>query len=337
MRGGQHRRSEGDVPLSRRPRPRGAAARAARARRARLRREHRLAAGRRRRRARPAARGGAAGRSARTRRRCGPGCSPGWPARFATSRRSSRGRRSSREAVELARRTGDRDTLAYTLTAHFMASWGPETEELVAIADEVSRLAEETGVDRDGPRGSDAAGRRRVADARGRRDFAADDEYDALAVATKQPAGKWQGTMQYTIRALFQGDFAEAERLAEEALRHGEARSWDAECSYRLTLFMLRREQGRLAEIEDLMRDAADKFPGYRSFRCFVPLLELRARARGRSTPRARRAGAGRLRRAAARTASGCSASRFSPRSRRICATATGRPSCTGCWLRTRA
>ena len=39
-------------------------------------------------------------------------------------------------------------------------------------------------------------------------------------------------------------------------------------------MFMLRREQGRLAEIEDLLRDAVDKFPGYRSFRCFIPLLE---------------------------------------------------------------
>ena len=51
----------------------------------------------------------------------------------------------SREAVEIARRLGDDDTLAYTLTSLFMATWGPDVDELAAIADEVGRLAEETG------------------------------------------------------------------------------------------------------------------------------------------------------------------------------------------------
>jgi hypothetical protein len=37
----------------------------------------------------------------------------------------------------------------------------------------------------------------------------------------------------------------------------------------------MRREQGRLGEIEALMREAVDAYPGYRSFRCFIPLLEL--------------------------------------------------------------
>ena len=39
-------------------------------------------------------------------------------------------------------------------------------------------------------------------------------------------------------------------------------------------MFVLRREQGRLAEVEELIRDAADRYPGYRSFRCFIPLLD---------------------------------------------------------------
>jgi tetratricopeptide (TPR) repeat protein len=180
----------------------------------------------------------------------------------------------SREAVETARRAGDPLTLVYVLAARFMAAWGPDTAELEAIAGEVTRLADETGATEavlEALTLQGVVGWLTLADAAA---FAADDEYDALAAETKQPAGKWQGTMQYTIRALFLGDFALAERLAEEALRAGEARSWDAECSYRLTLVMLRREQGRLAEIEDLVRDAADRFPGYRSFRCFIPLLE---------------------------------------------------------------
>ena len=49
------------------------------------------------------------------------------------------------EAVDIARRLGDKDTLAYTLASLFAATWGPEVQELGAIADELSRLAEETG------------------------------------------------------------------------------------------------------------------------------------------------------------------------------------------------
>jgi tetratricopeptide (TPR) repeat protein len=40
-------------------------------------------------------------------------------------------------------------------------------------------------------------------------------------------------------------------------------------------MFLVRREQGRLDEIEDMMRDAVRAYPGYRSFGCYIPLLEL--------------------------------------------------------------
>jgi tetratricopeptide (TPR) repeat protein len=57
-------------------------------------------------------------------------------------------------------------------------------------------------------------------------------------------------------------------------LESGHATSYDAGCSYRLAMFLLRREQGRLPEIERLTRKAVDEYPGYRSFPCFVALLE---------------------------------------------------------------
>jgi tetratricopeptide (TPR) repeat protein len=81
--------------------------------------------------------------------------------------------------------------------------------------------------------------------------------------------------MQDVVWALFRGEFEQAERLAERALSSGEARRSDADCSYRLAMFLMRREQGRLEEIEALIRDAVGAYPGYRSFRCFIPLLEL--------------------------------------------------------------
>ena len=54
---------------------------------------------------------------------------------------------------------------------------------------------------------------------------------------------------------------------------------------YRLAMFVIRRAQGRLAEIEGLVRDAADRYPGYRSFRCFIPVIDPH-RTRGRRAPR---------------------------------------------------
>jgi tetratricopeptide (TPR) repeat protein len=57
--------------------------------------------------------------------------------------------------------------------------------------------------------------------------------------------------------------------------RFGErAQSWDAGFSYRTALFDLRRQQGGLAEIGELMRQSVDEYPGYRSFRCLVVLLD---------------------------------------------------------------
>jgi DNA-binding SARP family transcriptional activator len=179
----------------------------------------------------------------------------------------------SREAVEIARRLGDEDTLAYALTSRFMATWGPAVEGLVEITDEVSRLAEETG---SADAALDALTLKGVvawltlaADAE-----TMDREYYALAARLGQAAPKWQGAMQNALWALFRGDFAAGERLEEQALRSGNARSADADCSYRLAMFVMRRAQGRLAEIEELIRDAVDAYPGYRSFRCFIPVLE---------------------------------------------------------------
>jgi tetratricopeptide (TPR) repeat protein len=180
----------------------------------------------------------------------------------------------SREAVEIARRAGDDETLAYTLVGLFMATWGPEIEELVAITDEVSRLVESAGL---AERALDVLTLQGLvawltlaeADA-----AALDDRYGALAQQLKQPVQQWQGDLVDTFWALFRGEFAAAEQLVEEALRSAEGLRSDADCSYRLTMFALRREQGRLSEVEDLIRGAVHEYPGYRSFRCFIPVLE---------------------------------------------------------------
>ena len=181
----------------------------------------------------------------------------------------------SRQAVEIARGLGDPDTLGYALASLFTATWGPELGELATIAEEVARLAEETG---EAERALDAC-RLRYWLALPLGDVAAveraADDHRALAEQLKQPSLQWYDVALRSTWAIFQGEFAEGERLAEEAWQLGQqAESWEAGCVYRFALFCLRREQGRLAEIEDMIRQSVDEYAGYRSFRCLLALLE---------------------------------------------------------------
>jgi DNA-binding SARP family transcriptional activator/tetratricopeptide (TPR) repeat protein len=181
----------------------------------------------------------------------------------------------SREAVAMARRLGDPDTLGYALVSLATATWGPEIEELVPIAEEVSRLAEET---RNRERAFQASWLHYIScmtrgDAA--RVAALANEHGALAEELKEPSQQWYSAVMRSCWTLLQGKFADAEQLAEEALLLGErAQSWDAGFAYRVILFALRREQGRLDEIGELIRRSVDQYAGYRSFRCLVPILE---------------------------------------------------------------
>ena len=70
---------------------------------------------------------------------------------------------------------------------------------------------------------------------------------------------------------MLEGRLTEAERSIEAALRVGErAQSWNAAVSYGLQLYLLRREQGRVSEIEDLVRRSVEEYPGYPIWRCVL-------------------------------------------------------------------
>ena len=233
----------------------------------------------------------------------------------------------SEQAVALARALGDPDLLADALVSHFLATWGPDVDRLVPLAQEVGDLARRTGrpaavldaITLDSVIAwltfafSDAA--------------SLDHRYDTLA---SDPADRWQAAMQDVVWALFRGEFERAERLAERALSSGEARRTDADCSYRLAMFLMRREQGRLEEIEALIRDAVDAYPGYRSFRCFIPLLELELGRAGEARRAFDALAQGEFA-ALPRDASGCSACACSRRWRRAWAIAGRRRCSTGC------
>jgi DNA-binding SARP family transcriptional activator/tetratricopeptide (TPR) repeat protein len=181
----------------------------------------------------------------------------------------------SREAVAIARRLGDPETLGYALVSLATATWGPDVNELVEIVDEVKRLADETG---DAERMFQWGWLQHIIwMSLGETSRLADvaETHRAVADELKQPSQQWYSTVMRSVLVLFQGDLVEAERLAEKALEIGRrAQSWDADFSYRIMMFALRREQGRLIEVEDLMRRSVEEYVGYRSFRCLVALLD---------------------------------------------------------------
>src|SRR5262249_12522364 len=78
-----------------------------------------------------------------------------------------------------------------------------------------------------------------------------------------------------TLLVLLEGRLAEAERLIFEARSLGErAQGWNAEVSYRLQLYVLRWEQGRLAELEGVVRASVRQYPTYPVWRCVLAPVE---------------------------------------------------------------
>ena len=72
------------------------------------------------------------------------------------------------------------------------------------------------------------------------------------------------------------GDFAEAERLAQETLAIGQrGQAENAMHFYAQALFTIRREQGRLGEIEDAVRRFIEIYPAIPAWRAALALLLL--------------------------------------------------------------
>jgi class 3 adenylate cyclase/tetratricopeptide (TPR) repeat protein len=187
-------------------------------------------------------------------------------ASFAPERRRSL----SQEAVAIARRIGDPATLAYALSGYSGARLSPAfTPEQLEVATELVQLAMEAG---DEERVADGLEQRAVAlielgDLRAAKaDLAT---MAGLAEKLRQPSQDWFAAVYGALVALLEGRFAEAESLSSKARRLGErAQSWGAAVTYELQLYVLRRDQGRLGEVEQLVRRAVREHPTYPIWRC---------------------------------------------------------------------
>ena len=197
----------------------------------------------------------------------------------ATRDDSSRDRRVrlAEEALEIARRSGDPATLAYALEGHWIAVEGPEElsrGDALAIGAELISLGTQIG-----DKERIFAGRDHrlhslwmLAD-RGGVDIEL-DALGALADELRQPAQRWHVGTGRTMLALMEGRFEEAEQLISETLALGQrAQSWNAVVTERLALFVLRRAQGRLGELEDTIRRSVHEYPALLRFSCALAHL----------------------------------------------------------------
>ncbi|MET0513128.1 MAG: AAA family ATPase [Thermoleophilaceae bacterium] len=166
------------------------------------------------------------------------------------------------EGLDAARRLGDQATLAYALDGYISAHHSPDnTQRQVELAGELIDASLEA---RDVERAIEAyehraAGRLELGDVAG---AATDVEAMApLAAELRQPAQDWFVAERRAVQALHEGRLADAEVLSGEALRIGRgALSWSARVCNVLQLVVVRRLQGRLAEMEGAAREAAEEY-----------------------------------------------------------------------------
>jgi tetratricopeptide (TPR) repeat protein len=84
---------------------------------------------------------------------------------------------------------------------------------------------------------------------------------------------RWQALLTQAMRALLAGRLADAERLADAALAAGESGPGNAEQFYGVQLYLIRREQGRLAELVPVVAGLAEERATLPIWRCGLILL----------------------------------------------------------------
>ena len=194
----------------------------------------------------------------------------------------------SQQAVELARKLDDPATIRYALAGRYWATWWPENpEERLAIAEEMVAVAEAV---EDGERMIDAhlmlyMSYTEVAQMADARSELAD--VARLAEELRQPAQLWLGVAPRALVALMEGDFGLAEELMGRELEwsHPITTMRDEVSAGRMHLFLLRREQGRVAEAESTVRASVEEFPWYPLHRAALAclLLDLARDVEGRA------------------------------------------------------
>jgi DNA-binding CsgD family transcriptional regulator/tetratricopeptide (TPR) repeat protein len=192
----------------------------------------------------------------------------------------------SQQAVAMARRVGDPLALADALNCRHAAIWGPEsTAEQLDVATELVHLAEQIG---DSERALQGHHWRLIDLLELGEVQAVDVEIDTYiwrAEEVHQPLYRWYAALFRTMRALLAGRFEDGERLARQALELGQqVQNRNATVNFVVQMFVVRREQGRLGELEATLTEVAERIPEMPAWRCGLAYLysELGRRAEAR-------------------------------------------------------
>ena len=184
----------------------------------------------------------------------------------------------SREALEIARRSGNSSALVYALDGRAAAIVAPDTiAECLALATELSEVAERIG---DTERIVHGHLHRLIAQgAVGNISemVSGVDAMSRIADELGQPAHLWEARAGQAMLALAAGRLAEGEELVDRAFALGErAKPEIAIPVYRLQQYTLCDFRGGLDALEPAIRDLVTDWPARPAFRCALAHLHAR-------------------------------------------------------------
>lgn len=186
-----------------------------------------------------------------------------------------RGAQLSQQAVEMARRLRDPVGLLNVLHSRHATLWRPENlAERLAVATEIVQLSQEVGDKELELQGHYWC----LTDLLELGDLPAVDTelqaYTQLAQALRQPLYLSRVSFRQAMRALLEGRFMDAERLAQHALALGQrAQNQTTNLIFGVQLWTLRREQGHLQEVEAALRSVIAQYPTLPAWRCALMFL----------------------------------------------------------------
>jgi DNA-binding SARP family transcriptional activator len=185
---------------------------------------------------------------------------------------ASRSRRDalSREAVELARTSGNDVALAFALDGRAAAIIAPDTaEESLAVGAELCAVGELVGDSERVVQGCSYITMTHLMLGDLEAALAGFEAEGRWARELRQPAQLWGNLAEESMFAAAAGRFAEAERLAEQAAAHGELAIPElAIPAHAFQRYLLGDFRGALDEVEPMLRDVVADYPTRRVFAC---------------------------------------------------------------------
>ena len=181
----------------------------------------------------------------------------------------------STEAMEIATELGDPEARAHACSARRRVLWdAPHLAERIEVSTEMLTLARQIG----NLELQLQAHAWLVVDLleRGDRDAvdAQIEAFEAGANQTRQTLFEWNSLVWRAMRALLAGSLNRADRLASEALAAGApAEAVTASQYYAVQVLGIRRDQGRMGELEQAARQLVDENPGRPAWRAALATL----------------------------------------------------------------